>query len=284
MGSIGFACKGKIFTLKIMPLLAVIFLGYPHISVMMNTFTTTFFDLKTLHHSMWLRIPVSIGLFLWYYQLKKQHSMRTNVLLLEKSIDSKFLTYAIAFASLILSYQAYTFGVASKADDATEVEFSYFQNDWVGKDLILDSQLSDFFGKGHIWAREYWKAKHTIEVLINSSGGNREQNHPPEYCLTGSGWKIVATHRKELNIGSFGSIEVTQIQLKKGNRDKFFIYWFSDGRIMYPDFISMSIADMGRRLVGRRTDWFLFRMSCDSDISVMNEFIKSFQFIILNSR
>ena len=271
--SIIYATKGRDFAIATMPLLIMIYLGFPHVAMQINWLTTKLFSLNTLNSSMLVRFPAALLLFGIYWKLRGRVPYHAAA-----GVNPKqFVHVSIAIATVMLAFQGYTYSVNNKNLD-TELEFSYIQGDWIGSDLPLSDASIEFFGKGNIWSREYINGDHEVRVLINASGGNRHRNHPPEYCLTGGGWKVDKRYESIRQIGPEKQTRVTEIQLVKDGQKRIMVYWLWDGRSEYPDYTAMTIEDTRRRLTGRRTNWLLFRVFTSSENEVLNEFLTSFQF------
>ena len=268
------ATKGKAFTVSAIPLLIIIYLGFPHIAVQVNWLTTRLFSITTLTSSMLIRIPAAVLLFLMFLKLRPRIPSRVAT----EGNPKRFIHLSIAMAMIMLAFQGHTYSVANKNNLNTRLVFSYIQGDWIGHDLPISDLSLDFFGKKNIWSRQYAKDNHHIRVLINASGGNRHRNHPPEYCLTGGGWKVDKRSKSVRQIGPDKKIYVTGIELVKGGERKTMVYWLGDGQSEYPDYTSMTIEDTRRRLTGQRTNWFLFRVFSSTGNEILNDFLKIFRF------
>ncbi len=278
--SFALAYKGKRFGISVIPLLGVAYLGFPHIAIQVNIITSKLLQLPTLNFSMLFRLPIVVFLF-WLFARLRQRLPKETVS--KAGIPKQFIHSALIMAAVLLAFQGYTYSIASQDSLEKRVSFSYIQGDWIGHDLPISDRTENFFGTGNIWMRKYVKGDHDIDVLINASGGNRHQNHPPEYCLTGSGWKIEHTEKVVRKIGVVGEIEMTAIHLTNDGRSKTFLYWFTDGNIRYSDYMGMTVQDTLRRLAGRRTNWFLFRVFTSFDDKKLNDFLESFDFAIHES-
>ena len=272
--AIFYACKGKASAMSTLPLLMIIYLGFPHVAVQINWVTTRLFSITTLNTSTFIRFPVAVLLFMLYWKLRA----RVPLSFAAEGNPKRFLHVSIAMAMVVLAFQGHSYSVANKNKLDTRLVFSYIQGDWVGHDLPISDLSIDFFGKGNIWSRQYVMDDHHIRVLINASGGNRHRNHPPEYCLTGGGWKVDKRSKSVRQIGSEKQIEVTEIELVKESQRKTMIYWLADGQSEYPDYTAMTVEDTRRRLTGQRTNWLLFRVFSSSDKKILNDFLSSFQF------
>ena len=99
-----------------------------------------------------------------------------------------------------------------------------------------------------------------VGLLISSSEGDRHNLHPPEYCFTGSGWKIIQTQQKDLQFSQAGLHTVTQIITQRGNSKLNGYYWYTDGKVYLPSYPAVIIEEMKRRAMGERTNWYFFRI------------------------
>ena len=268
-----YATKGKAFAIAVIPLLVIVYLGYPHVAMQINWLTTKLFSLNTLNSSMLIRFPTAMLLFWVFWTLCKRVTYSSTAV----GSPKLFIHTSIALATVVLAFQAYSYSIANK-DLGKRLVFSYIQGDWIGHDLPISDSGIEFFGRGNIWSREYVRGNHHVRALINASGGNRHRNHPPEYCLTGNGWKIDQRYESIRQIGLEKSIPVTEMHLVKGEKRKTIVYWFTDGHSEYPDYTAMTVEDTHRRLAGRRTNWFLFRVFTSSDRETLDDFLLSFQF------
>lgn len=104
------------------------------------------------------------------------------------------------------------------------------------------------------------KSPSQVGILISSSEGDRHNLHPPEYCFTGSGWKIIQTQQKDLQFSQAGLHPVTQITTQRGNSTLNGYYWYTDGRVYLPSYPAVIIEEMKRRAMGERTNWYFFRI------------------------
>ena len=99
-----------------------------------------------------------------------------------------------------------------------------------------------------------------VGILISSSEGDRHNLHPPEYCFTGSGWKIIQTQQTELQFSQAGLHPVTQIITERGNSKLNGYYWYTDGKVYLPSYPAVIMEEMKRRAMGERTNWYFFRI------------------------
>ena len=272
--SVVYAYKGRAFAVSAIPLLIIIYLGYPHIAMQINWVTTRLFNITTLNTNMFLRIPTALLLLGLYWKLRARVPMDVVPMLEPK----RFIHISMAMAMVMLAFQGHTYSMANKNNIETKLMLSYIQSEWIGEDLPLSDSSIEFFGKGNIWLRKYIKDDREIRVLINASGGNRHRNHPPEYCLTGGGWRVDKRFDVVHQIGPENKMRTTEMELVKDGRRQTIIYWLEDGHSNYPNYNAMTIEDTKRRLAGLRTNWFLFRIISGADREVLDDFLSSFQY------
>ena len=136
----------------------------------------------------------------------------------------------------------------------------YLQGDWIGEDVPIDDQSATIIGRERVLMRRYHHDHFgEVQLILTTTGGDRHRAHPPEYCLTGSGWSINRSERAELTTPA-GPIPVTLADLEKDGQHVTFACWFTDGKIIVPGFHDMLAEDGLRRLAGQRTDWALVRL------------------------
>ncbi|MCH2208945.1 MAG: EpsI family protein [Lentisphaerales bacterium] len=116
---------------------------------------------------------------------------------------------------------------------------------------------------------------------MNASGSDRLELHPPEYCLTGAGWQL--SHEQFITwqfitwkSSISKTIHITEMKLTKEDNQKYFYHWYSDGESHFISYKATLAEDSLRRLQGKTTNWFLFRIISDSIKIVAEDFSKSF--------
>jgi EpsI family protein len=140
------------------------------------------------------------------------------------------------------------------------VRLDYLQGDWVGYDMALDANTASILGRDRVLMRQYVHNDQGVMLLVSSTGGDRHRAHPPEYCLTGAGWQVRSQEADVVQLANVPDVSATTLRLENENDETMhFVYWFSDGDIIVPSYRGMLVEDTKRRLLGQRTDWFLFR-------------------------
>lgn len=276
--SFSMAFKGMRFALLVCPLLLLIYIGFPKTTVQLNYLTTRLFAVPIWDYSFFIRLPLAfacIGSFIW---LKRKWPLE------EKGEPRLFqpatLPIWVTIVVLVASVQIYIVSVATSTFIPSKLDMSYLQGNWRGDDLYLSRSSLAYFGRNNIWSRRYVKEGKEVEVLINASGGNRHRNHPPEYCMTGDGWQIMSSEKKFKKIGANDEVHLTVMKMKKKSQKKVFMYWFTDGKKSYSDYMNMMMSDTLRRVRGERTNWFLFRIISAEKESLMDAFLEEFDFSI----
>lgn len=171
--------------------------------------------------------------------------------------------------------QAYQNSQASTFDQTTRLELSYLQGDWTGEDNSVSEVAETIIGKERITSRLYAKNGDRIEVIVTSTGADRRRAHPPEGCMTGTGWSTQSQVVTNKLIGG-SSQSVSQFRFVRDAAAVDFVYWFTDGVTVYATFHQMMKEDLLRRLRGIRTNWYLFRIMGQAERSGLDEFLKSF--------
>ena len=102
----------------------------------------------------------------------------------------------------------------------SDIKMSYLLGDWAG----VKKPVVGLIQGSQVWFRVYLKDNKAVEVIITCSGGNRHHLHPPEYCLTGSGWKIFSKATNSLEFRDSIKHDVGEIELQKGDQRRHFIH------------------------------------------------------------
>lgn len=171
----------------------------------------------------------------------------------------------------------------------SQLRISYQLGDWKGlnqepSNIVIGWELGRNF-----WSRVYLKdltdiknaetqsEQKSIGLLIASSNGNRHNMHPPEYCFTGSGWKITDTELKEVEFQHAGRQPVTALQVEREGKKLFGYYWYTDGKEYLADYKSILLEDIRRRAIGEKSNWFFFRVLTGDLETLEKEFWPQFE-------
>lgn len=242
-----------------MPLLGIFYLGFPKITLQINAFTSKILGISSWDFGWFVRLLLL--LLFWtasiklYRRLIKIHENETSPK--EHPAPLKSL---LAVAILTLALQVYINSQPKFEKMNSKLELSYYLNGWVGQKAPIGKQSITYFGQSNIWSRSYTKDGKLVQILINASGGNRHRNHPPEYCMTGNGWEIVESSVEKLTTGNFSNTNLTKMKMQKNEATSYFYYWFTDGENSYPNYFHLMIEDSKRRLLGKKTNWYLMRV------------------------
>ena len=153
-----------------------------------------------------------------------------------------------------------------------ELKVSYILGDWVGR-KSMDFQMNPDISYQDSWLRSYSNGTHNVSMTVTASGGDRHQLHPPEYCLTGGGWTLNNEQKIPYTFLEGVNGEVTEMLLDKHESGSYFVYWFTDGKSVFPNYRSMLAEDTLRRLTNVQTKWFLFRFVAPSKKIMLNDFL-----------
>jgi EpsI family protein len=168
----------------------------------------------------------------------------------------------VTAAALIL--QVLYLNSAKLPEARLELAVSHFQGDWDGIDLPLSDAAEQIIGRSRIISRRYRHGDDWVELLLSSTGGDRRRAHAPEYCLTGSGWRVYDRVREQLELPD-GPVEVHMLSLRRqGYTDRVLAYWFTDGQRNWDSFPRMLAEDTWRRLRGEVTDWHVVRLIAEN--------------------
>lgn len=173
--------------------------------------------------------------------------------------------------------QVYYFNSVSLPRTELGLELSHFQGEWSGTNLPVSGMAKEVIGAERILSRRYTQGDRWVEVLVSSTGGERRRAHAPEYCMTGSGWRIKERRTHPLTLPS-GPVEVTLMTLERaGYADRQLAFWFADGEQTLATFTRLLGTDAARRLRGQITDWYVFRLIAPDQES-LTAFARELQF------
>ena len=97
------------------------------------------------------------------------------------------------------------------------------------------------------------QANEEITALVVNSGGNIHKIHPPEYCLTGSGWQIADRLNRSIAVGK-DDVPVKFISANRAGQRILGCYWFSSDAFSTSSYFTFRKAC--RQYSNR--DWSLF--------------------------
>ena len=164
-----------------------------------------------------------------------------------------FFGVALA-ATLLLS-------LTGGSSEPLRLETSYLQGDWVGQDLTPEPAALAVLGEERLHTRAYRDSKgRQVNLIITTTGGQRHNAHPPEYCMTGAGWSLESNERAEVILAKGEKILASRSSFRKGNDICDLVYWFTDGSQSVATFAGMLARDGAQRLSGDSVDWALVRV------------------------
>ena len=99
-----------------------------------------------------------------------------------------------------------------------------------------------------------------VEFFYNYSGGDRHNLHPPEYCLTGAGWKIIEKKSWRFTDHNGKVFSITVMELHNGDEVRWFGFWFYDGINIRANYMRMLGEDLIARLGGVIREWSIYRV------------------------
>lgn len=257
--------RGVMFSIISIPLLGIIFLGYPKTTLHINFIMTKVSNFPAWNYGgLIIKIACLICFGLLFYVLSSKTWFQNKA----PGTDRKIWALVAVVISVVI--QSIIYSQAYNVVMASNIEMSYLQGKWEGHDLPIAESSLEYFEKHNIWSRRYQHDdSRKVDVLINASGGNRHRNHPPEYCMTGSGWKIIHSEKAEIKVGG-RTMRSTQMRMERDGVTRIFVYWFDDGDESYSDYLTMMLADTGRRLSGKRTNWYLMRFFSDTKENILD--------------
>ena len=265
------AFKGIRFALIISPLLAIAFLGLPMTSHLLSSVLGRVGISDSLSTVWGLKVGLcltGLGAFAFFSKrLPEQDDNRFN-----PSTPVNIMLFTVFVAAL---FQTYFNSKAAAFDRQTTFRLSHLVGDgWVGNQNPISDAAALEIGRDRITTRRYTNDSNTpIDVIITETGADRRRAHPPEACMTGTGWKIQSDSVTQKNVGG-KTIEVSKFIFSQNNRKLEFYYWFSDGEITMSRYNSMLSEDLKRRtLRGVRTNWLLFRIMAPADENKLDEFL-----------
>jgi EpsI family protein len=271
--------KGRNTTLLALPLFGLLYLGFPTVTYQLTKVLTHFSLPAEAGTGLALKAVlgvVLIGIFLLRYARREiGEPVRVDW---HPWLNAHLF---LAFAGLAgLSILMNRIQLSPLQDQLT---LSYLQGDWVGSNNEVSDAAKDLLGAERILSRRYRNDSRHVDLLVTSTGGNRHNMHPPEYCMTGAGWRVEERTLESLTLG-IGQVEVSRLALTKDDRRLQFVYWFTDGEVRLSGYQDVLKEDMLRRFQGRRTNWYLFRVMAQPQAAALEEFLTSLEFDIAMPR
>jgi EpsI family protein len=271
--SAALATKGPRFLRSMLPVAAVAYLGFPTTSYQLQAVTVPLFGAGNVAASLGTKTVLALLLGgAWFLPAFRPPVGAATP---APAPRSRWAPARLSLLAALTALQGYYFSVGANAVELQRLEMSYLQGDWEGRSHDPGVGKDEFF-EGRIWSRRYARGPQAVDVVVTSTGGDRHRAHPPAYCLTGDGWTVASESRIERALGDGRTVPMTRMVLRKDGREMAFSFWFSDGTGTRASYRDMLTEDTLRRLAGRRTDWFLFRVMTELGEPVLDEFLTRF--------
>ena len=255
------------------PVLLVMTLSFPRVPLIINEFIigSGSYDWDELFIARIFLSVVLIGVYYLSrrYFVKNVFSKRSNAAVLAEEKSKKWVVLNImllVFAGSNLLWQGYIDD--SKITVKTDYDNLRLFADlplkvgvWDGTKVELSDATKELLGGTdaslRIYSSDYALP---VEFFYNFSGGNRHNLHPPEYCLTGAGWKIL--NRISLNLTDQNGYEfpITVMKLQNNAEIRWFAFWFYDGVSIEANYVKMLGEDLFLRLSGQFREWSIYRV------------------------
>ncbi len=99
---------------------------------------------------------------------------------------------------------------------------------FASSEVPLTPQEDAHLGNAHVLRRIYQVARQRVILTIVDGSRNRHAVHDPLYCYRGAGWEVIG--RRPMKIDD-DTVEL--LKLKKQDRQREVLFWYSDGRSRY---------------------------------------------------
>jgi EpsI family protein len=266
--SAALAAKGAAFFVSLLPLAGIAYLGFPTVSYQLQALTIPLFGAGSVAAS--FAAKAVLAALLAGLRLTRPFRGPAPAAPVP-AFRPRWAPARLALLAGLAALQGCYFSLGAGHVAPLRLELSYLQGDWTGRNHALTTGDEEFFN-GRIWTRRYLRGSEVVDVLVTSTGGDRHRAHPPAYCLTGDGWVITSESKIERPVGGRPT-PMTRMSLRRDGRDMAFSFWFTDGTEVHAGYKDMLAADLLRRLTGRRTDWFLFRVMSASGDALLDGFL-----------
>jgi len=256
---------GRHATLAVLPLIGVVALGLPTTTWVLNRIL----GIEAGSTGIWLKIPLSIAFLAlagWGSRRAIAHG-RSAV-----PPETRAGIAAVLGVALIATTWLH---VGGDGEDRRELRLTYLQGAWRGEDVPVGEGVAAILGRERVTSRIYRRGGDGVHVVITATGGDRHRAHPPSYCLTGAGYRIVGRE----TIAVQGPGEVPLQRFRGENGELAMVSWFTDGDAVLPAYADLLWTDAARRLAGARTDWHCFRL-ISPDEAALRDFLEVFDYRI----
>jgi EpsI family protein len=284
--ALALATRGIRFARVAAVLAAIAYLGFPTVSYQIQRVTVPLLGVGNVGTSLAVKAVLAAGLvaLLRLPTFRLAAATPPSVPPAEPPTASRLLPVRLLLVAALAVFQGCYYGSAAGADLRATLGMSYVLGDWIGRNFPLADGDEEFFGKGNVWTRRYVNGPKVVDVIVSATGGDRHRAHPPAYCMTGGGWRVVSESTDRRTIGDGSTLLLTRMRMQKGDREMTFVYWFSNGADTYPSYGAMLLRDGLGRLGGRRTNWFLFRAMSEGGDAALDDFLRAFQATIQPAR
>lgn len=265
--------KGRKFALTTSPLLAIAYLGFPTVVYQITSITSKTLGFGGRTTSLAIEVLAAVAFLLLFWMIRPQLRQRKEELFSSSAYAVPlnvliFLSVTSIFLQFLINNRP------SSLEDRLALEFSFLQGDWIGQSNPISEGAIASLGAENIISRRYYNNEQFVDVIITSTDGNRHNAHPPEYCMTGAGWKVLS-QTKTNHMVNGDPTRMVQFELSLNTNKLDFVYWFTDGTTQITSYHDMLREDMLRRMRGERTDWYLFRVMGRSNSSSLTNFLSS---------
>lgn len=269
--SLSLALKGPAFCRSMLPAAGIAYLGFPTVGYQLQAVTIPLFGAGSVATSLAFKAVLAVGLGALMFRGPFRMPAAPAA---PAPGRSRWAPARLGLLSALAVLQGIYFSMGASEVIPLRLEMSYLQGEWEGRNHETPTGDKAFFD-GRLWSRRYLQGARSVEVLVTSTGGDRHRAHPPAYCLTGDGWVVTAESRRESTMGG-RPVPTTRMTLRRGDRPLEFAFWFTDGVETHGTYADMLATDTLRRLTGRRTDWFLFRVMTESGPPALDDFLSGF--------
>ena len=149
------------------------------------------------------------------------------------------------------------------ADDAVPKTLRVAGRELRGRDIPVPSYVIDILETEDILLRQYRAEGGTpIHFQLVFSEDNRKGTHPPDVCLEGGGWDIVAKTAVELrNVEGHSTVSCWEIIARKSSEQSYHLYSYRCGDTYTPSFWKQQLTIFLNGLLNRNASGALIEVS-----------------------
>ncbi|NNM28061.1 MAG: archaeosortase/exosortase family protein [Akkermansiaceae bacterium] len=274
--------RGWGFAVLAAPLLGVIFLGLP--SVLHGWIARVTSRLAAGDAGYHLAVVVEallaaafIGVFLW---LTRGRAARGAAAAEDPPASTVAKLSAVPMKAMIFTgvlgvlFQTWFNSGAARFDQLRALQIPAVLGEWTGVDRQPTPREVEVYGRASILSRVYQRPGFDpVHLLVSSTGAKRSNTHHPMRCMMALGWDVRDEEVME-HAGPAGAMPMTKLRLARDDHELEMRFWFDggDGR-SYLSYRDVYLADVTRRLFGRRTDWRVFRLYSRPGSAAMDAFL-----------